>query len=301
MIYKSRTEAIELLILKSLNNRMDLSEKEKQHYVSLKKGYEGELLFDTLTEKLQCDCLILNDLLLKNNSTLFQIDSLIITSDTIFLYEVKNYEGDYFYETDKLYIKPKTEISNPLTQLSRCESLLRQLLLNQGFTLPIDASVIFINPEFTLYQAPLNKPIILPTQVNRHMNKLNLHPSRITSKHKMLADKLVNLHNPVSPYNTLPSFDYCQLRKGVFCEICNSFSISVEGQKCVCKDCWHEEAIAEAVMRNVREIKLLFPDRRITTGVVHEWCQVVDSKKRIKRILERHFKIVGVRQWAYYV
>jgi hypothetical protein len=78
MAYKPRTESEELLILRSLNTRMNLSVKDKQHYFNLKKGYEGEEMFDTLTENLQCECFILNDLLLKTNNTIFQIDTLII-------------------------------------------------------------------------------------------------------------------------------------------------------------------------------------------------------------------------------
>ena len=46
MPYKSRTKSSELLILKSLNTRMNLSVKDKQHYFNLKKGYEGEVEFD---------------------------------------------------------------------------------------------------------------------------------------------------------------------------------------------------------------------------------------------------------------
>ena len=111
MLCKARTESIELQILRSLNSRMDLSDKEKQHYFNLKKGYEGELMFDALTEKLQCDCLILNDLLLKLNQTIFQIDTIIIFPETIYLFEVKNFEGDFYYEGDRLYRKPKSEIS----------------------------------------------------------------------------------------------------------------------------------------------------------------------------------------------
>ena len=146
MPYKSRTESAELLILKSLNTRMNLSEKDKQHYFNLKKGYKGEILFDSLTEKLHCECFILNDLLLNLNNSTFQIDSLIISSETIYLFEVKNYEGDYYYESDRLYKKPKFEISNPLSQLSRSESLLRQLLQNLGFNIPIRCFSRFYQP-----------------------------------------------------------------------------------------------------------------------------------------------------------
>lgn len=176
MLYKARTKSKELLIMEFLDARMDLSNKDKQYYYSLKKGYEGEVLFDVLTEKLQCECFILNDLLLNINNTTVQIDTLIITSGKIYLFEVKNYEGDYYYESDKLFKITKSEIINPLYQLSRSSYLLHQLLLNLGFNFQIDASVVFINPNFTLYQAPLDKPFIFPTQLNQCLDKLNTTP-----------------------------------------------------------------------------------------------------------------------------
>lgn len=98
MIAKPRKEPAELSILKLLDVRMNLSSVEKRYYFNLKKGYEGELQFDSLVEKLECDCLVLNDLLLKVNNTTFQIDSLIITADALYFFEIKNYEGDYYYE-----------------------------------------------------------------------------------------------------------------------------------------------------------------------------------------------------------
>lgn len=63
------------------------------------------------------------------NNTTFQIDSLIITHEKVYLYEIKNYEGDYFYQADKLYKKPRFEIINPLHQLSRSKALLRHFRL----------------------------------------------------------------------------------------------------------------------------------------------------------------------------
>jgi hypothetical protein len=116
----------------------------------------------------------------------------------------------------------------------------------------------------------------------------------------MLADKLISLHIKDSPFKQLPSFEYDQLQKGITCVNCNLLSISVEGRKCVCKECGHEEVVANAVMRNVEEFRLLFPNRKITTNVIHEWCKVVKSKKWIRRILEKNLKIVGVHQWSFY-
>ncbi|PLT29566.1 nuclease-related domain-containing protein [Peribacillus deserti] len=300
MLLKSRTESTELLILKSLHTRLNMPEKYKQQYFSLKKGYEGELLFDSLTEKLDCECIILSDLLLKINNTMFQIDSLIIKSESIYLFEVKNFEGDYYYESDRFYMKPNVEINNPLNQLNRSESLLRQLLHNLGFNIPITASVVFINPEFTLYQTPLNKPFIFPTQVNRYFKKLNAISNKLDGKFKILAEQLISLHTKESPFKHLPAYEYAHLQKGIACVECSSFSITVEGQKCICKKCGQAETVVSSVMRSVDEFILLFPEQKITTNIIHDWCNIIQSKKRIREILKKKLKIAGVHQWSFY-
>lgn len=92
MFYKVRTESRELKIMEVLNARADLSEKDKRNYFTLRKGYEGEIQFDNMLERLQCDCLILSDLLLRASNSTFQIDSLIIVSNTVYLFDIKNYE-----------------------------------------------------------------------------------------------------------------------------------------------------------------------------------------------------------------
>lgn len=231
---------------------MELTGKDKQHYVNLKKGYEGELKFDSLTEKLQCECLILNSLLFEVNNTTFQIDTLIITQDKIHFYEVKHLEGEYYYENGKLYKRPKYEILDPLNQLNRSGSLLRQLLHNLGIKPQIDPSVVFIHPEFTLYQAPMDKPIILPTKVNSYIKSLDTIPSKLTMRHKKLADQLVALHQTDSRHNKLPTYEYGQLQKGITCSQCQSFSVAAaaDKRKCVCHECGYQEILIHAVVRS---------------------------------------------------
>ncbi len=299
MPFKSRVESDKLKILSYLNTRIELPENDKLHYISLKKGFEGEVMFDLLTEKLQSDCLILNDLLLKVNNTTFQIDTLII-KETLHVFEVKYYKGDYYYESGNFFSKSVIEILNPLDQLKRCDSLLRQLLQKNGFNFPTEARVVFINPEFTLYQAPKNKPIIYPTQLNSFMNNFDSTPSKLTSRHRKLAELLVSLHLTKSSFTQVPTYDYDLLKKGITCPACHSFSVSVEARNCICLDCGHEELVESAVLRSVEELKVLFPGMKITTNVVFEWCKLIESKTKISRILKKHFKVRGYGQWSYY-
>jgi hypothetical protein len=43
----------------------------------------------------------------------------------------------------------------------------------------------------------------------------------------------------------------------------------------------------------VEEIKLLFPEKKITTNNVYEWCKIVESKKTIRTILNENLTIIS--------
>jgi hypothetical protein len=300
LLKKPLIKPLKLHLLELLDKRMDLPQDHKLYYWRLKKGYEGEVRFNSLTETLSCDCYIFNGLRFEFNNTKFQIDSLIATRQTLFMNEVKYFAGDYFYRDGLFYSFSGKERKDPLIQMERSASQLRQLLRSHGFHMNVEPHVVHVHPEFTLYQAPLEAPIIFPTQLSRYINNLNLISSRLNQKHEILAEKLLSLHVEEDPYAQLPPYTYEGLQKGHTCAICDSFAITVDGRNCICGDCGHVESVEAAVLRSVEELKLLFPELKITTNVVYDWCQVVDSRKRISRILGNHFRIVGSHQWAYY-
>lgn len=301
MFLKNRSPSKELRILRSLNPRMNFTPKELKHYLNLEKGYQGELMFDQLTSKLQNQLFVLNDLCFEYNSSVFQIDTLIISQEKIYPFEVKNYEGDYFFDSGSFYtLSTKEEIKNPLEQLKRSTLLLRPLLKNHGIYLPIEGSVSFVNPEFTLYQAPLNAPIIYPNQLNRFMKKLNQIPSTLNERHKKIADLLISLHQDHPPYSRLKPYNYEQLRKGIICFICYSFMYLVGERKLVCEKCRCEEEAESAIIRSVEELKLLFPNIKITTTLVSDWCRVINSRKMIRRVLMENMNATGFGRWFYF-
>ncbi|GHI01304.1 nuclease-related domain-containing protein [Neobacillus kokaensis] len=301
MIKRPLIKPSKLILLEILNTRMDMPHDYVYYYSKLKKGYEGELMFNALTEKLSCDCYILNGLRFEFNNTTFQIDSMIGKQETLYMNEVKNFEGDYFYKNGKFYSRNGAERKDPLVQLERSSSQLRQLLHHLGYNIKVEPYVVHVNPEFTLYQAPLDSPVVLPTQVKRYISNLNMNSSKLDRKHENLCDKLISLHVEEDPYAQLPPYTYAGMRKGFTCAICNSFEISVHGQHCVCGGCRHVETVESAVLRSVWELKMLFPKLKVTTNLVYDWCGGVGCRKRISRILGKYFKVVGERRWIYYV
>jgi hypothetical protein len=148
MLVKPRPVPFQLIVLRILNTRENLSDEERGYYISLKKGYEGELLFDSMTDKLQGDVLVFHDILLEINNNEFQIDTLLIINRVIHLCEVKYFIGDHFYSDGKFFhvSRPDQEINNPLHQLKRKVTLLRQFLRKHGYNLPIEPHLIFDHP-----------------------------------------------------------------------------------------------------------------------------------------------------------
>ncbi|MEH7108952.1 MULTISPECIES: nuclease-related domain-containing protein [Bacillaceae] len=302
MILKSRTESEELLKMRSLNTRMELTQEEKFHYYNLEKGYEGEVKFDRMSESLQEERLILNDLLLKINNSYFQIDTTLISQEVIRLLDIKNFEGDFCLEKDRFYsVKTGREYKNPIIQLHKCASQFRQLLQYLKLNYLVEASVIFINPEFTLYNAQIDHPIILPNQVNRFLSSINNTSSNLNDGHKELAKQLISVHQTKNPFSHVPNYQYDQLKKNIYCKFCRSFSVSLQNHIFVCGKCGGHETVEDAILRNVREFKLLFPEQKITTTTIYEWCNTDLTKKTFCRVLKKHFTSFGKTSDSYYI
>ncbi|QED46257.1 nuclease-related domain-containing protein [Cytobacillus dafuensis] len=302
MLIKQRTEPVELKLLRFLNARMELSEKEKNIYLNLEKGFKGELWFDNWLENLSGEWLVLNDLLLESNNSVFQIDTLLITSEKIYLFEIKNYEGDFYIQGDKWYTISKSEIKNPIFQLERSGMLFRGLLQELGFSSPIESYLIFVNPDFFLYQTPLSLPIVSLAQLNRFKNKLIMNEGILKKRHSKFAEQLVSICLKESPYTRLPEYNYDQLERGVTCAYCYSLMDSLtEGEETiVCKECGGKENVISAILRSTEEFKLLFPDRKITTNEIFEWCKGVKSSRSIRRILSKKYELIKQGRSSYF-
>ncbi|MED3552492.1 nuclease-related domain-containing protein [Cytobacillus praedii] len=302
MVIKPRSESKELKLYRVLNIRMDLSDEEVQYYWSLEKGFEGEIQFDAWLNDLPGseNWLILNDLLLEYNRTTFQIDSLLLADETLFFFEIKNFEGDFFIDENGRWLTlANKEIKNPLLQLERSKSLLRQLLQSLGMKVAIKSNIIFINPHFQLYQAPLGQPIIFPTQLKRFSKQL---PVKLANrKCRQTAEKLVSIHLKESPYKRLPKYTYEQLKKGIICKSCHSRELQYQDYILICTKCSCKEDVRSSIIRSVEEFILLFPERKVTTNAIFEWCEVIKSKKVIRKLLLENYTCIGYGKSSYYV
>lgn len=297
-----RFESPELLLLRSLARRKHLSDKDYHYYENLEKGFEGEMKFDELLQSFSEEWLFLNGLLLEYNNSFFQIDTLGIAQDSLYIFDVKYFEGDFTIDGELWKYVSGTPLKNPLHQLQRCESLLKRFLQEKGQHFPIKSYLVFNHPHFTLYQAPPNQTIILPSQINRFMTKLKHYKSTLNDKHRKLADIILAENHPHYPNAYMPKYQYSELTKGIHCSKCHSFCLKkLHPGTLICQSCSYEENIENAILRSLQDFRLLFPERKVTTNEIFEWCKSLLSKKQIQRTLSKNFKRKSYGKYSHYV
>lgn len=301
-MFKRVQPSKQLQAFQSLQGRTEFTQDQMIIYNNLYKGFLGEKKFSNILDKqLTSDCIILFDLLLEAKNNLFQLDCLLIFENDIFLLEIKNFLGDFYIQNEKWYVcSTEKEIKNPLIQLNRSAYLYRELLSEYKLRHPVKSYVIFVNQEFTLYQTPRNIPIILPTQINRFIQQLNQTPSKLSSRHYQLGEQLIAAHMTSSPYEKLPEYQFTTLRKGVFCQFCRRKMHDFRLGKMLCHHCGYLESIDSAVMRSVSEFNILFPERQITSSIIHEWSGLNRTKKTIRRILKKYLIYVPNYRHSYF-
>jgi hypothetical protein len=300
LIMKERDVPKELKIIRTLRPRMNFNEEEESYYQYKEKGYEGEVIFDKWAEPLK-NFVFLNDANFNVNNNNFQADSLGISSGTLHIFEVKNFEGDYTLDEEDKWRSPKGNlIKNPLLQLQKTETLINQLLKNIGWRINVEAHLVFVNPEFHLYDIPSNLPIIYPTQLLRFREKMLQRSAKTTRSEIQFAEKLLSHLIDELPYSNVPKYTYDGLQKGIVCPGCGVFYGSVQ-TTLLCGNCGGREKCKEAILRSVSELRLLFPHLKVTSSRVYEWCGIIRDVKTIRRILKGNLQHAGHGKSSHYI
>lgn len=159
-------------------------------------------------------------------------------------------------------VPSQNEIQNPLHQLKRMKILLRKVLKKGNFDFSIKPYVLFVHPEFNLYQAPLDLPLVFPTQLNGFIRTFTSSPFHPISCHNRLVTFLENEHLSQSAHERLPEYAYETLKKGIVCQECSHFMNVLNKKHVGCPNCQTTEPLEKAIKRNIVEFIALFPNEK---------------------------------------
>ncbi|WP_319467200.1 nuclease-related domain-containing protein [uncultured Trichococcus sp.] len=297
MAYKDRIKPELLRIYEILLTRTKISKDAYYYFLNLKKGFDGESLFDEYTKQFKIDHLFLNDLQLEVRNSSFQIDALMISTKVLVLYEIKNFEGLYHWGKEKFTRTSGTFLENPTMQLEKTKVRLELLLLEKGYSLKVEAYVIFVNPEFTLLGAPSDANFILPSQILGHFRNVQA-PAQLNAEQIKLAEMLANQHDPIYPRKN-PQYNYSDLSKGIICPECGTLSKNYSGYFHSCNKCGKKVNVKKAIQSSIEDFRTLFPKDKLTSSCIMDWCSC-GNQKRIYRILRNDYQMIGKNRGRYY-
>ncbi|MFE8700616.1 nuclease-related domain-containing protein [Cytobacillus sp. FJAT-54145] len=198
-------------------------------------GYKGESSLDYHLSFLDPNqYFIFHDLRLRFQTHYFQMDILIVSRSFIVILEVKNIAGSLFFDTIfNQLIRTKdgveTAFQDPLIQIQRQESNLKNWLLNKQIPdMPIFSLVVISNPHTIIRTPPkyhyLNYKIIRPEIISNKINHFEITSEEVilTEKELKKLAKMINKEDTVLDSPILERFqiDSSELRKGVFCNSC---------------------------------------------------------------------------------
>lgn len=298
MELKRRERPVMLQLFSALRPRMILGEKDESYFHSLEKGYEGEKAFDLEMKSYFEKAVFLQDVTLEQNKSNFQLDSVAILERKLILFEIKYFFGDYFVKGEEWFSSQETEIHNPLNQLYKSTMLLKKWLYQQNIPYEVQSFVIFINPNFMLYQAPRHSSIIFHHQLPKLQKNL-FGSSRVSNEDVEVGNMILANHRDHIYMEKVPQFSYTTLKKGLFCPKCHGEYRN--GEKFLrCGRCQFTERKGEAIQRAIQEFKLLFVGDKLTTAQIMNWCGV-ENPKLIRKVLKEQCKYYKHNNHSYFL
>ncbi|MEI5906901.1 nuclease-related domain-containing protein [Bacillus spongiae] len=241
MIKKARKTPLKIrkldALMRRVSNHHPARSKINEEFKKSKAGFRGERSLDYyLSAFNKNDCFIFHDLRLQGeNNTIFQLDTLILSSCFVLILEIKNIVGTLLFDqvfhqlirttNDQVNVFP-----DPLLQINKQSKQFEQYL--QKFVpskMPIISYIIISNPSSQIKASSnsdsLSRKVIhaasLPDKILLLEEQYSL-PILSSEEMEKVTTTILKDDTPLNP-DVMKQFNICtsQILTGVHCPVCN--------------------------------------------------------------------------------
>ena len=237
-------------------------------------GYAGELRVDRELSETRFfdDYILLKSILVGNEASYCQIDSLIIYQKFILIIEVKNIPGILRYDEESHQLTrqrdngPIDGMGNPEGQLQRSKRFVKRMIDQHHMTMPVHGMIVFSNPASILekpfpslaihvsglYHALENLHQLYADQSNPHFDIRKVHQLFIQNEPALPPKKPTHI----------PTKIFSDLTIGVLCPDCVMTKLTYRSKFWRCPICPHKGETSH--LTTLQEYRILFSEE-ITT------------------------------------
>ena len=263
--------------------------QESAKFENVKKGYEGEILYDQLFDSIgHGNILIYRDLFLSIDGSVTQYDTLIISDSGIISNEIKNFSGSVTVRDGSWYRGNFSIPNDAFSQLNRAVGKLMELRNASRSDFKVSGKLIFPNDNFTFHsddQSNWNK-ITLRSGLRDYFRQFNQSGIAAGNKAQYIS-RLISSSIVENPYFK-PEVDKTRLKFGLYCGRCGSFNLSKKRFHLTCNKCGSTECNETHLLRAMNDYKFLFYNQPMTRNSLLEFIDYEMHFKTVSRALLKH-------------
>ena len=297
-----RNKTLEYQWLHILCARGSGDDKDVQNLKRLAAGYAGECEFDDwLSSYGRPHWRIFKDIWIDAGGTT-QIDTLLVTGEGVYVFDVKNYSGALEYVDGKWFSGGKRLNKDIFIQLKRSMEKVNLMHYRMGRPGGLHSSIVFINEHNDVKIVDeVDVEVIMRNDIKRKIHKIADEENWNGSLDIEQVARGVETFIIPCPYKPreLEDAEFERLRGGICCVKCSGFDVEVLRYHVQC-GCGHVESKEKAVLRTVCEYGVLRHDRELKLEEVYQFLGGVISKKHLSKVLRRYFKLISTGRHAKY-
>lgn len=283
----------------ALEGRRILSKDERTDLMTHYNGKEGEAYFKAFLNTLE-NILYIHSFEFGTTNHV-QIDFLVATPHKLFIFEVKHYRDEWYFENGTLKNNYGIVTKSPITQVQYMRNELQKLLHDYGIFIEIKSLIVFTNPQFIpAGNWPHDQNILFLNQLNKIVEILS---SKLPNNNHQILNLLLEHESKHSTYYQKDFLTYYNLNlAGLKCPCCRKMhTIKVLEQKVHynCTYCHTSMTCEKIVLFNLKELYILKRDS-FTLEEAITWCSPI-SKYRIARVCNKHFTSGTRRNRKFYL
>ncbi|MEY8291801.1 nuclease-related domain-containing protein [Carnobacteriaceae bacterium 52-44] len=204
----------------------------------------------------------------------YESDIILMTKHAIYVFEVKNYEGNFEYEDGQCRINGNLYGSNCVFQAERAHINLQNICRKISPSIPVKGALIFIGEhnQVSIHSKVNNIQIIMRNQLRDYIRQIakdeamsKTTPINVQKMIKKFEE--LEIINPYGPKAFQPS-ELTKAKKGICCAKCGSFSLEISKLFVRCS-CGFQELRKEAMLRTIHKYgALIFETDEMRTSVI---------------------------------
>lgn len=298
MILQHRKMDNKLVYKLQIARRTQVSNNKIKELEYSLRGYFGEVAFDKLSDKSLNNGITLRNLNYIVNNKIFQIDSLILMNGDLYIFEVKDFTSDLYYVDGQYYYADQSPCERINNQMERTPKLFTLLLKNSQLHYNFHYYHAFINPTHKVYGYHATDKILEQARICKFISENSQMP--VGAYDIECCEKLLSLQDISDPFNFRTPHNFHNFKKGVLCECMKSFYTKHSNRKYKCSSCNKIIDCDHLLDSAIQEIKLIFPDERITTHILKAWTKSLVSREKIRLFLNKRYRRHQLGSIIYY-